>query len=122
MTGHTYVAYGPLLNGCHTLLFEGVPTYPGPDRLWDTIAKHRATTLYTAPTALRALMVHGDEPVSKHDLSSLRLLGSVGEPINPEAWRWYFNVVGKGKLPIIDSWWQTVSGEGEGRGKTRPAV
>lgn len=82
--GHSYIAYGPLLNGTHTLLFEGTPTHPGPDRLWNIVAKHKATTLYTAPTAIRALMVHGDAPVKKHNLSSLRILGSVGEPINPE--------------------------------------
>ena len=110
VTGHSYILYGPLLNGTHTLLFEGTPTYPGPDRLWDVVAKHRATTLYTAPTAIRALMVHGDAPVRKHDLSSLRILGSVGEPINPEAWRWYHNVVGGGRLPIVDTWWQTETG------------
>ena len=106
----SYIVYGPLLTGTHTLLFEGTPMYPGPDRLWSTIAKHRATTLYTAPTAIRSLMGHGAEPVGKHDLSSLRMLGSVGEPINPEAWRWYHTVVGKGALPIIDTWWQTETG------------
>lgn len=110
VTGHSYIVYGPLLNGTHTLLFEGTPTYPGPDRLWDVVAKHKATTLYTAPTAIRALMVHGDEHVNKHDLSSLRILGSVGEPINPEAWRWYHKTVGKNKLPIVDTWWQTETG------------
>jgi len=108
--GHSYIAYGPLLNGTHTLLFEGTPTHPGPDRLWDIVAKHKATTLYTAPTAIRALMVHGDAPVKKHDLSSLRILGSVGEPINEEAWRWYHDVVGGGRLPIVDTWWQTETG------------
>lgn len=102
--------YGPLVNGTHTLMFEGTPTYPSVDRLWDIVEKHRVTTFYTAPTAIRALMVHGEEPVKKHDLSSLRVLGSVGEPINPEAWRWYYNTVGKGKLPIVDTWWQTETG------------
>jgi acetyl-CoA synthetase len=110
VTGHTYICYGPMLNGTHSLLFEGTPTYPGPDRLWEIVEKHRATTLYTAPTAIRALMVHGNDPVNAHDLSSLRILGSVGEPINPEAWRWYHNVVGRGKLPIVDTWWQTETG------------
>jgi acyl-coenzyme A synthetase/AMP-(fatty) acid ligase len=95
--GHSYITYGPLLTGTHSVLFEGVPTYPGPDRLWQIVEKHKCTTLYTAPTAIRALMVHGSEPVKKHDLSSLRILGSVGEPINPEAWRWYHSTVGGGK-------------------------
>jgi acetyl-CoA synthetase len=110
VTGHSYIAYAPLLNGTHTLLFEGTPTYPQPDRLWDIVEKHKATTLYTAPTAIRALMVHGDEPVAKHDLSSLRILGSVGEPINPEAWRWLHKTVGRGQCPIVDTWWQTETG------------
>ncbi len=110
VTGHSYIAYGPLVNGTHTVMFEGTPTYPGPDRLWSVVAKHRVTTLYTAPTAIRALMVHGEEPVKKHDLSSLRVLGSVGEPINADAWRWYHRVVGGGKLPIVDTWWQTETG------------
>jgi acyl-coenzyme A synthetase/AMP-(fatty) acid ligase len=110
VTGHSYITYGPLLNGTHTLMFEGVPTYPGPDRFWQVAAKHKATTLYTAPTAIRALMVHGNEPVEKHDLSSLRILGSVGEPINAEAWRWFHSVVGKGKCSLVDTWWQTECG------------
>lgn len=122
ITGHSYIIYGPLANGATTLMFESTPMYPDASRYWDLVQTHKITQFYTAPTAIRALMRFGEEPVRKHDLSSLRVLGSVGEPINPEAWRWYFNVVGKGKLPIIDSWWQTVSGEGEGRGKTRPAV
>ena len=84
-------------------MFEGIPTYPGPDRLWGIVAKHKVTQLYIAPTAIRALMSHGEEPVRKHDLSSLRVLGSVGEPINPEAWRWYHTVVGRGELPIVDT-------------------
>ena len=110
VTGHSYIVYGPLANGATTLMFEGVPTWPGPDRFWRIVAKHRVTTLYTAPTAIRALMRLGDEPVKKHDRSSLRLLGSVGEPINPEAWRWYHEVVGEGRCPVVDTWWQTETG------------
>jgi len=110
ITGHTYLTYGPLANGATTLMFEGVPTYPGPDRFWRVCAKHKVNVFYTAPTALRSIMREGDEPVEKHDLSSLRLLGTVGEPINPEAWSWYHRVVGKGKLPIVDTWWQTETG------------
>ena len=110
VTGHTYIVYGPLANGATSLMFEGVPTWPGPDRFWRVVAKHRVTTLYTAPTAIRALMREGDEPVTRHDRSSLRLLGSVGEPINPEAWRWYHEVVGEGRCPIVDTWWQTETG------------
>ena len=110
VTGHSYIVYGPLANGATTLMFEGVPTWPGPDRFWRIVAKHRVTTLYTAPTAIRALMRLGDEPVTKHDRSSLRLLGSVGEPINPEAWRWYHEVVGEGRCPVVDTWWQTETG------------
>ena len=110
VTGHTYLTYGPLANGVTTLMFEGVPTWPGPDRFWRVCAKHKVNVFYTAPTALRAIMREGDEPVEKHDLSCLRLLGTVGEPINPEAWAWYHRVVGKGKLPIVDTWWQTETG------------
>ncbi|KAA0161469.1 hypothetical protein FNF27_03462 [Cafeteria roenbergensis] len=110
ITGHSYLTYGPLLNGAHSVAFEGVPTYPHPGRFWEIIQKHKVTTFYTAPTALRSLMVHGDEPVLKHDLSSLRVLGTVGEPINPEAWTWYHSVVGKKQLPIVDTWWQTETG------------
>ena len=110
VTGHTYLTYGPLANGTATLMFEGVPTWPGPDRFWRICAKHKVSVFYTAPTALRSLMREGEEHVNKHDLSSLRLLGSVGEPINPEAWAWYHRVVGKGKLPIVDTWWQTETG------------
>ncbi|MCR9129764.1 MAG: acetate--CoA ligase [Alphaproteobacteria bacterium] len=110
VTGHTYLTYGPLANGVTTLMFEGVPTWPGPDRFWRVCAKHKVNVFYTAPTALRAIMREGDEPVEKHDLSSLRLLGTVGEPINPEAWSWYHRVVGKGRLPIVDTWWQTETG------------
>ena len=110
VTGHSYIVYGPLSSGATSLMFEGVPTYPAVDRFWATIAKHKVNVFYTAPTALRSLMRDGDAPVLKHDLSSLRLLGSVGEPINPEAWRWYHRVVGKDKLPIVDTWWQTETG------------
>jgi acetyl-CoA synthetase len=110
VTGHTYLTYGPLANGVTTLMFEGIPTYPGPDRFWRVCAKHKVNVFYTAPTALRSIMREGDEPVERHDLSSLRLLGTVGEPINPEAWAWYHRVVGKGQLPIVDTWWQTETG------------
>jgi len=110
VTGHSYIVYGPLANGATSLMFEGVPTWPGPDRIWEVVAKHRVTVLYTAPTAIRALMRFGDEPVRAHDRSSLRLLGSVGEPINPEAWRWYHAVCGEGRCPVVDTWWQTETG------------
>jgi acetyl-CoA synthetase len=110
VTGHSYIVYGPLANGASTLMFEGVPNYPDVSRFWAVIEKHRPATFYTAPTALRALMREGDAPVLKHDLSSLRLLGTVGEPINPEAWLWYHRVAGKERLPIIDTWWQTETG------------
>lgn len=110
VTGHSYIVYGPLANGATTLMFEGVPTYPDSGRFWDVCQKHKVNTFYTAPTAIRALMRDGDEPVNKRDLSSLRLLGSVGEPINPEAWNWYHRVVGKGNCPIVDTWWQTETG------------
>ena len=110
VTGHSYNVYGPLSVGATVLLFEGIPTWPASDRFWATIAKHKVDIFYTAPTALRALMRDGDAPVEKHDLSSLRLLGTVGEPINPEAWRWYYEVVGKSALPIVDTWWQTETG------------
>ncbi|GEQ97364.1 acetyl-coenzyme A synthetase [Iodidimonas gelatinilytica] len=110
VTGHSYIIYGPLANGATSLMFEGVPTYPDVDRFWRVIAKHKVNTFYTAPTALRALMREGDEPVERHDLSSLRILGSVGEPINPEAWLWYHRVVGKERCPIVDTWWQTETG------------
>ncbi len=110
VTGHSYVVYGPLANGGTSLIFEGVPNYPTPSRFWDVVDKHKVEIFYTAPTALRALMREGDEHVTKNDLSSLRLLGSVGEPINPEAWLWYHRVVGKDKLPIVDTWWQTETG------------
>lgn len=110
ITGHTYIAYGPLLNGATQVVFEGVPTYPAVDRLWDVCEKYKVTLFYTAPTAIRALMKSGDGPVKKHDLSSLRLLGSVGEPINPAAWKWYYDVVGGGRCPIADTYWQTETG------------
>jgi acetyl-CoA synthetase len=110
ITGHTYILYGPLGLGGTTLMFEGVPSYPGPDRFWQLVEKFRATIFYTAPTVIRALMRYGDEPLRNKDLSSLRILGSVGEPINPEAWMWYHLHVGGGRLPIVDTWWQTETG------------
>ena len=110
VTGHSYIVYGPLANGATTLMFEGVPTYPDAGRFWQVCAKHKVNIFYTAPTAIRALMGQGREFVEKHDLSSLRILGSVGEPINPEAWNWYDEVVGKGRCPIVDTWWQTETG------------
>ena len=110
VTGHSYIVYGPLANGATTLMFEGVPTFPDAGRFWEVIAKHKVTQFYTAPTAIRSLMAMGTEPIEKHDLSSLRLLGSVGEPINPEAWNWYFTNIGKGKCPIVDTFWQTETG------------
>jgi len=110
ITGHSYIVYGPLACGATTLMFEGVPTYPRPDRFWEIVEKFGVNIFYTAPTAIRALMRHGAEPVTRHDLSSLRVLGSVGEPINPEAWMWYHEVVGASKVPVIDTWWQTETG------------
>ncbi len=110
VTGHSYVVYGPLANGATSLMFEGVPNYPTVSRFWQVIDKHKVTTFYTAPTAIRALMREGDAPVQSTSRSSLRLLGSVGEPINPEAWLWYHRVVGNGKCPIVDTWWQTETG------------
>ncbi|GFZ78386.1 acetyl-coenzyme A synthetase 2 [Pseudohongiella nitratireducens] len=107
VTGHSYIVYGPLCNGATSLVFEGVPTYPDASRFWQVIDKHRVNIFYTAPTALRALMGQGDEPVKRYQRSSLRVLGSVGEPINPEAWEWYHRVVGDGRCPIVDTWWQT---------------
>ena len=107
ITGHSYLTYGPLLAGCTSIVFEGVPTHPTPSRFWEVCEKHKVSQFYTAPTAIRSLMASGDEPVLKHDLSSLRILGTVGEPINPEAWNWYDRVVGKSKCPIVDTWWQT---------------
>ena len=110
VTGHSYVVYGPLSNGATTLMFEGVPNYPDAGRCWEVIDKHQVTIFYTAPTAIRALMREGDEFVTKHRRTSLRLLGSVGEPINPEAWEWYHRVVGDHRCPIVDTWWQTETG------------
>ncbi|WP_199608752.1 acetate--CoA ligase [Flocculibacter collagenilyticus] len=110
ITGHSYIFYGPLANGATTLVFEGVPTYPDASRFWQVIEKHNVNIFYTAPTAIRALMSLGDEAVQKHDRSSLRLLGTVGEPINPEAWHWYYEVVGDGQCQIVDTWWQTETG------------
>ncbi|MEO0366419.1 MAG: acetate--CoA ligase, partial [Pseudomonadota bacterium] len=110
VTGHSYIVYGPLANGATTLMFEGVPTYPDASRLWAVCDKHQVNICYTAPTAIRALMREGNELVEKTDRSSLRLLGSVGEPINPEAWEWYHGVVGDGRCPIVDTWWQTETG------------
>ncbi len=110
VTGHSYILYGPLANGATTLMFEGVPNYPDNSRFWRVIDKHQVNIFYTAPTAIRALMQAGDEPVKKTSRTSLRLLGSVGEPINPEAWEWYYRVVGDGRCPIVDTWWQTETG------------
>ena len=110
VTGHTYIVYGPLANGATTLMFEGVPTYPDAGRFWDVVDKHKVAIFYTAPTAIRALMGQGDDFVNRADLGSLRLLGSVGEPINPEAWEWYYRVVGKERCQIVDTWWQTETG------------
>ena len=110
VTGHSYIVYGPLCNGATSLLFEGVPTYPDGGRFWHIVQKFKVTVFYTAPTAIRALIRLGDEFPAKYDLSSLRVLGSVGEPINPEAWIWYYNMIGKGRCPIVDTWWQTETG------------
>ncbi len=110
ITGHSYILYGPLNNGATTLMFEGIPTYPDASRFWQVCDKHRVATFYTAPTAIRALMREGEDAVSKTSRSSLRLLGTVGEPINPEAWEWYYNVVGDARCPIVDTWWQTETG------------
>jgi len=110
VTGHSYIVYGPLANGATTLIFEGVPTYPSPSRHWEVCDKHEVNIYYTAPTAIRALMASGDEPVKKTSRKSVRLLGTVGEPINPEAWEWYYHVVGDGRCPIVDTWWQTETG------------
>ncbi len=110
VTGHSYIVYGPLANGAITTIFEGIPTYPDASRFWQIVDKHQVNIFYTAPTAIRALMGMGDEPVKKTSRASLRLLGSVGEPINPEAWEWYYNVVGETRCPIVDTWWQTETG------------
>ncbi len=110
VTGHSYIVYGPLANGSTTLMFEGVPHYPTPSRFWQIIDKHKVSVFYTAPTAIRALMREGDQHVHSTQRTSLRLLGSVGEPINPEAWQWYYNVVGQARCPVVDTWWQTETG------------
>jgi acetyl-CoA synthetase len=110
VTGHSYILYGPLANGATTLMFEGVPNYPDNSRFWNVVDKHKVSIFYTAPTAIRALMQGGDEPVKKTSRQSLRLLGTVGEPINPEAWEWYYRVVGESRCPIVDTWWQTETG------------
>jgi len=110
ITGHTYIVYGPLLAGATTIMFEGVPTFPDAGRFWEVCEKYKVTKFYTAPTAIRALMAHGDEYVNKYDLSTLKVIGSVGEPINEEAWQWYHKVVGKERCPIVDTWWQTENG------------
>ena len=110
VTGHSYIIYGPLANGATTLMFEGVPNYPDDSRFWQVVDKHQVNIFYTAPTAIRALMQKGDGPVKRTDRSSLRILGTVGEPINPEAWEWYYHVIGDGRCPIVDTWWQTETG------------
>ena len=110
ITGHSYIIYGPLSNSATTLMFEGIPNFPDPSRFWQVVDKHKVNIFYTAPTAIRSLMREGDEPVKKTKRSSLKLLGTVGEPINPEAWLWYYNVPGNGKCPIVDTWWQTETG------------
>jgi acetyl-CoA synthetase len=110
VTGHSYIVYGPLANGATSIMYEGAPNHPGLDRLWQIVEDYECTIFYTAPTAIRAFMKWGDEHVTKHDLSSLRLLGTVGEPINPEAWMWYHELIGGGKCPIVDTWWQTETG------------
>ena len=110
VTGHCYIVYGPLANGATTLMFEGIPNYPSMSRFWEVIDKHQVNIFYTAPTAIRSLMGAGEEPVKKTSRKSLRLLGSVGEPINPEAWEWYHRVVGEDRCPIVDTWWQTETG------------
>ena len=110
VTGHSYIIYGPLANGATTLMFEGIPTYPEPDRFWQIVEKWNVNQFYTAPTAIRAIARLGDDYPNKYKMSSLKLLGSVGEPINPEAWRWYYKNVGKERCPIVDTWWQTETG------------
>ncbi|HOM30117.1 MAG TPA: acetate--CoA ligase [Deltaproteobacteria bacterium] len=110
VTGHSYIVYGPLCNGATSIMFEGVPSYPGFDRFWDVVEKFKVDIFYTAPTAIRAIAKEGDHWVDKHDLSSIRILGSVGEPLNPEAWRWYYNKIGRGECTIVDTWWQTETG------------
>lgn len=110
VTGHSYIVYGPLLAGATTLMFEGIPTWPDPGRFWAIVDKHQVNQLYTAPTAIRSLMLHGLEPVARYSLNSLKVIGSVGEPINEEAWKWYHTYIGKGRCPLVDTWWQTENG------------
>jgi acetyl-CoA synthetase len=110
VTGHSYIVYGPLAAGATSLMFEGIPTFPDAGRLWDIVDKHKVNTLYTAPTAIRSLMAHGLDYVKDKDLRSLRVLGSVGEPINEEAWKWFYENIGKRRCPIVDTWWQTENG------------
>lgn len=110
ITGHSYIVYGPLANGATTVMFESTPVYPDAGRYWDLVARHHVSQFYTAPTAIRALMAHGEGPVKQHDRSSLRILGTVGEPINPEAWKWYYEVVGDRRCAIVDTYWQTETG------------
>ncbi len=110
ITGHSYIVYGPLSMGVTSVLFEGLPTYPEPDRYWQVVEKHKATTVYTAPTVIRSLIGQGDEWVDKHDMPSLRVMGSVGEPIDPNSWRWYYEKIGKSRVPLLDTWWQTETG------------
>ena len=110
VTGHSYIVYGPLANGATIVMYEGVPNFPGNDRFWEIVEKYKVTLFYTAPTAIRTMMKWGHEEPAKHDLSSLRVLGSVGEPINPEAWMWYHTYIGGGRCPIVDTWWQTETG------------
>ena len=110
VTGHSYIVYGPLANGATQVMFEGVPNWPDCSRFWHVIDKYEVEIFYTAPTALRSLMREGDEPVTRTSRKSLKLLGTVGEPINPEAWEWYHRVVGEGRCPIVDTWWQTETG------------
>ncbi len=111
VTGHSYIVYGPLQNGATTSMYEGAPNFPNPDRFWYIIARHKVNIFYTAPTAIRTFIKWGDEWPKKHDMSSLRLLGTVGEPINPEAWMWYREVIGGNRCPIMDTWWQTETGQ-----------
>src|SRR4051812_17308194 len=110
VTGHSYIVYGPLCNGATVVMYEGAPNHPREDRFWEIIAKYKVSIFYTAPTAIRAFVKWGDQWPKKHDLSSLRVLGTVGEPINPEAWIWYHQVIGGGRCPIVDTWWQTETG------------
>ena len=110
ITGHSYIVYGPLALGATSLLYEGLPTYPEPDRYWQVVEKHKATTIYTAPTVIRSLIGQGDEWPMKHPMESLRFMASVGEPIDPNSWMWYYEEVGKGRVPLSDTWWQTETG------------